>query len=132
MEKQKAGKKLSALARLASFLSLEQREPSVKGFIESQFGYCPLTWMFCRRKTSTRINHVHETALRVFYRNNSLCFNKPLQIDKSYNIHKNIQTSAIELYKVKNNLSQNVDYNLKFQTDFVFPGVNITYSAFIR
>ena len=88
--------------------------------------------MSCRRKPSTRINHVHETALRVFYRNNSLCFNKPLQIDKSYNIHKNIQTSAIELYKVKNNLSQNVDYNLKFQTDFVLPGVNITYSAFIR
>ena len=44
--------------------------------------------------------------------------------------HKNIQTLAIELYKVKNNLSkqikqeifekrQTVDYNLRFQTDFV-------------
>ena len=39
------------------------------------------------------------------YRNNSLCFDQLLQIDKSYNIHhKNIQTLAIELYKVKNNL----------------------------
>ena len=52
--------------------------------------------------------------------------------------HKNIQTLAIEFYKVKNNLSnqimqeifekrQTVDYNLNFQTDFVLPGVNITY-----
>ena len=52
--------------------------------------------------------------------------------------HKNIQTLAIEFYEVKNNLSnqimqeifekrQTVDYNLNFQTDFVLPGVNITY-----
>ena len=114
----------------------------MKGFIKSQFGCCPLTWMFCRRKTNTRINHVHERALRVFYRSNSPCFNKLLQIDKSFNIYKNIQTSAIELYKVKNNLAnqimqeifekrQNVDYNLRFQTEFVLPGANTTYSAFI-
>ena len=85
------------------------------------------------------LNHVHETALRIVYRNNSLCFDQLLQIDKSYNIHhKNIQTLAIELYKVKNNLSnqimqevfekhESVDYNLRFQTDFVLPGVNTTY-----
>ena len=38
----KAGKKLSALVRLANFLSLEQRKLSMKNFIESQFGYRPL------------------------------------------------------------------------------------------
>ena len=75
-------------------------------------------------------------ALRIVYRNNSLCFDQLLQIDKSYNIHhKNIQKLAIELYKVKNNLSdqimqktfekrRNLDYNLRFQTDFVLPSVN--------
>ena len=34
----------------------------MKSFIESQFGYCPLTRMFCGRKTNTRINHVRERA----------------------------------------------------------------------
>ena len=75
-------------------------------------------------------------ALRIVYRNNSLYFDQLLQIDKSYNIHhKNIQKLAIELYKVKNNLSdqimqktfekrQHLDYNLRFQTDFVLPSVN--------
>ena len=87
----------------------------------------------------------HERALRIVYRNNnnnSLCFDQLLQIDKSYNIHhKNIQTLAIELYKVKNNLSnqimqevfekhESVDYNLRFQTDFVLPGVNTIYLGF--
>ena len=40
----KAGKKLSGLARLANFLSLEQRKLLMKSLIESQLGYCPLTW----------------------------------------------------------------------------------------
>ena len=138
MVKQKAGKELSALARSAKSLNLEQRKRSMKGFIESQFGCCPLMWMFCGRKTNTRINHDHERALRIAYRNNnnnSLCFNQLLQIDESCNIHhKNIQALPIELYKLKNNLSnqimqeifekrQDVDYNLRFQTDFVLPGV---------
>ena len=95
--------------------------------------------MFCGRKTNARINHFHEIALRIVYRNNSLCFHQLLQIDKSYNIHhKNIQTLATELYEVKSNLSnqimheifekrQNVDYNLRFQTDFVLRVVNTIY-----
>ena len=127
------------LARLENFLSLEQRKLLIKSFIESQFSYCPLTWMFYGTKTNARINHVHERALRIVYRNNSLCFDELLKIDKSYNIHhKNIRTVAMELYKVKNSLSnqimqkifekrQKLDYNLTSQTDFVLPGVNITY-----
>ena len=90
-------------------------------------------------KTNARINHVHDRALRKIYRNNSLCFDELLKIDKSYNVHhKNIQTLAIELYKIKSKLSnqiiqeifekrKNLDYNLRFQTDFVLPGVNSTY-----
>ena len=66
--------------------------------------------MFCGRKSNTRINHVHERALRIVYRNNRLCFNELLQIDKSYNIHhKNIQTLAIELYK---NLSNQIMHEI--------------------
>ena len=78
----KARKKLSTLAGLENFLSLEQRRLLMKNFIESQCGYCPLTWMFCGRKTNARINHVHERPLRIVYRNNSLCFEELLKIDK--------------------------------------------------
>ena len=62
--------------------------------------------MFCGRKIHARINLVHERVLKIVYRNTSLYFDQLLQINKSYNIHhENIQTLAIELYKVKNNLS---------------------------
>ena len=66
------------------------------------------------KKTNARINHFHETALRIIYRNNSLCFDQLLKIDKSYNIHhKNIQTLAIELFKIKNNLSNQITQDIK-------------------
>ena len=55
----------------------------MKSFIESRFGYCPLKWKFFGRKTNARINHVQKRALRIVYRNNSLCFDQLLQIDKS-------------------------------------------------
>ena len=61
------------------------------------------------KKTNGRISHVHERALRIVDRNNSLCFDQLLKIAKSFNIHhKNLQTLAIELYKVKHNLSNQI------------------------
>ena len=54
----------------------------MKSFIESRFGYFPLTWKFSGRKTNARIIHVHERALRTVYRNNSLRFDQLLQINK--------------------------------------------------
>ena len=63
----KAGKKVKRFNKIGKLLSLEQRKLLMKSSIESQFGYCPLKWMFCRRKANTRINHVHERALRIAY-----------------------------------------------------------------
>ena len=41
----------------------------MKTFIESQFNYCPLTWMFHSRKLNNRINKLHERALKIVYKN---------------------------------------------------------------
>ena len=66
----KADKKLSALTRICKFMSFEQRRTLMKSFIEFQFGYCPLEWMFCGRKSNNCINHLHERALRNVYNDN--------------------------------------------------------------
>ena len=42
----KAGRKFSVLASLPSYMALTQRRVLMKSFIEAQFGYCPLVWMF--------------------------------------------------------------------------------------
>ena len=53
------GRKLSVLARCSSYMTLTQRRVLIKSFIEAQFGYCPLVWMFHETLLSTKINHLH-------------------------------------------------------------------------
>ena len=66
--------------------------------------------MFCGRKTNPRINHVHDGALRIVYRNYIyIYFDEQLNIDKFYNInHENFQILPIGLYKVKNYSSKKI------------------------
>ena len=61
----KANQKLSILSRMRKVLSVKQRRIVFKSFFESQFKSCPLIWMFCSRKANTRINKLHERALRI-------------------------------------------------------------------
>ena len=42
----KACEKLSVLACLAPFMNVDKKRIVMKAFIESQFGYCLLVWMF--------------------------------------------------------------------------------------
>ena len=63
----KAGQKLHALARISTFMSLQQRKTIMNTFILSQFGYCPLIWMCHSRSLSSRINRIHERTLRIIY-----------------------------------------------------------------
>ena len=78
----------------------------MKAFVESQFKYCPLTWMFHGRKSNNKINRIHERALRIVYTSS---FEELLDKGESFSVHhSNIQTLAIELYKVTHNLSNNI------------------------
>ena len=63
----KATQKLHALCRVSNFMTLKQRQIIMKAFVLSQFGYCPLVWMFHSRKLNHRINRIHERALRTVY-----------------------------------------------------------------
>ena len=78
----------------------------MKSFIESQFKYCPLVWMFHSKKMHSRINKLHERALRVVYKNDdNLTFEELLRKDKSFSVHDiNLQKLALVMYKVKNGL----------------------------
>ena len=102
----KVGQKVTALARIVRLLPFHRRKNILKAFIESQFSYCSLVWMFCSREMNRKINHIHERSLRLVYNDYHSTFEELLKNDKSVSIHhRNIQQVAIEMYKVKNDLS---------------------------
>ena len=103
---EKASQKLNALARLSPYMSVEKRRLIMKAFINSQFGYCPLVWMFHSRTLNSQINAVHERALRIVYQDKKSTFDELLLKDNSVMIHqRNLQVLATELYKVKSNIA---------------------------
>ena len=128
----KAGKKLTALIRISKFMTFAQRRNIMKAFIESQFGYCSLVWMFYGRQTNARINHIHERALRAVYNDEITPFEELLGRDKSETINRrNIKILAEELFKIENGFSNDimaqlickrnsVGYSLRSQTNFSF------------
>ena len=111
----------------------------MKSFIESQFSYSPLTWMFHDRNLEHLINRVHERALRCVYLDDTSSFEELLKKDNSFSIHqRNIQSMAIEMYKTKNNLGPNLLNNifnlngnirggLRTNSDFLRPRVNTVH-----
>ena len=74
---------LNALARVAQYMNLAQRSLIMNAFIFSQFGHCPLVWMFHSRKLNNRINNIHERALRIVYRDYEPTFQQLLKQNKS-------------------------------------------------
>ena len=91
--------------------------------------------MFYSRTTNSKTNHIHKRPLRIVYKDNISFFEELLKKDHPFCIHhRNIQSLAIERFKVKNNLSniiifdifetRNLNFNLRSQTDFVKTRVN--------
>ena len=118
----KVSQKLNALVRVAHYMNLAQRRLIMNAFIFSQFGYCPLVWMFHSRKLNNRINNIHERALRIVYRDYESTFQQLLKQNKSVSIHqRNLQILATEIFKTKNGLNPVI-------MEDVFKFKNLTYN----
>ena len=76
----KANRELSALMKIRKFLDFNKTRMLFEGFFDSQFKYCPRTWMFYSRNLNHRINLLHERAF-------SLLFEKLLEKDGSSTVH---------------------------------------------
>ena len=101
----------------------------ITSFIESQFSYCLLIWMFHSRSLNRQINRLHERGLRLVCKDSQLTFEELLRKDQSFSIHhRNLKKLATEMYKVYNDLSPNLvksifpqramHYNLRNENPF--------------
>ena len=124
-----ASQKINALSRLASSVIFEQRRLIMNFFVICPFSYCPIVWMFQSRKLNTRINRLHERALRVTYRDVDSSFEELLRTDNSTTLHQqNLQKLMTEILKVTTGIAPelmksvfkftDVPYNLRNQYKF--------------
>ena len=67
----KANQKLHALHKVSKYTNKDKLRSVKKSFVTSQFGYCPLVWMFHSRGLNNRINKIYERALSLVYKDHN-------------------------------------------------------------
>ena len=113
-----ANYKLHALRRTRKYLSLKKAKLLCNAFINSQFNYAPLVWMFCRKKQYLKIHH---KALKMVYNSNKN-YNELLRDNNEFSIHqRHLRALICEVFKSLNNLNSEFMWSY-----FVFR--NITYN----
>ena len=63
----KAQYKLHALQRIRKFLTIEKAKILGNAFMDSQFSYAPLIWMFCSKTLYSKIEKIIHRTLKVVY-----------------------------------------------------------------
>ena len=129
----KANQKLSGFSRIAKLLSFNKRRTLFKVFVDSQFKYYPIVWMFHSQHTNSKINMLHERVLRILYDDDVSTFDQLLSMDKSFCIHhQNIQRLLTEIYKALHIFGNSLKelftkrestISLRFKPELVIPSV---------
>ena len=87
-----ANQKLHALCRISNYILSDQCKLLVNAFLKSQFSYCPQMWMFCSRGSNTKINRIHEKALRITLNDYTSSFTDLLLLSNEITTIKDAQT----------------------------------------
>ena len=117
-----ANYKLHALRRIRKYLSLEKAKPLCNAFINRQFNYALLVWMFCRKKQYLKIQKIHHKVLKVAYNSNKN-HDELLRDNNEFSVHqRHLRGLICEVFKSLNNLNPELMWSY-----FVFK--NITYNT---
>ena len=98
--------KLHALCRIRTFLTLVHAKILANSFVNTQFRYEPLIWMFTSKNVMLTINKIHRRTLRVVYDDYNSIYEELLASHNDISIHqKHLKHLAIEVYKSLANMN---------------------------
>ena len=91
--------KLCALQRIRNYLSTEKARLLATAFINSQFYYAPLIWMFAGKSLISKVQKIHFRTLQVVYNTYEKSYNELLILNRDISIHqKHLHFLATEVY----------------------------------
>ena len=104
-----ANKKLNALSRINHHMKQKQKEILLPSFIISHFSYWPLIWMFYSKKSTKKINTVHERSLRVTLKDYESPYTLLLEEAHQITFHQQcVNSLMIEVYRYLNGHSPHI------------------------
>ena len=84
----KASYKLHALQRIRRYLSVDKARLLANAFIDGQFNYAPLIWMFAGKKLINKICKIHHRTLQVVYDDFDISYDELLELNRDLSIHQ--------------------------------------------
>ena len=98
--------KLRTLQRIKNYLSTEKTRLLATAFINSQFCYASLIWMFAGKTLISKVQKIHFRTLQVAYNTYEKSYNKLLILNRDISIHqKYLHFLATNIYQSVNNLN---------------------------
>ena len=103
----KASTQINAMKRIGKCLNTDCRIAMHKSFISSNFSYCPVSWMFCGKRNSDKLEKLQESAPRfVLFCDYTSPYNDLLKRGNFLSLSAlRIRYLAIEMYKCVHGLN---------------------------
>ena len=100
--------KLYALRKITKCLSLEKAKMLGNAFINGQFNYASLTWMFCRKGLYLKMQKIHHKTLKEIYQSKKT-YKKLLELSEAVSIHqRHSRVLVTKVYKSASYLNPKV------------------------
>ena len=101
-----AAGQLNYLISKRKFLNLEAKKVLIESFIMSNFNYCPLVWLFCDSKSTSKQETIQKRALRFLYDDYESDYEHLLTLANKPTIEvRKLRFLAMEIFKTINELN---------------------------
>ena len=132
-----ASYKLHALRIIRKYLTPDKANVLYNAFINSQFSYASIIWMFCRKTDYLKMGKIQYKALKIVFNSNESLENLFLHSNKVSIYQKQLRQLTTEIYKSLTDLSpefikpfftvKELPYNLRNGHILNLPSARTTY-----